>query len=115
MIDKPIIVNDYEFEEKVLNADIPVIVDFWATWCAPCKMIAPSLEKIAKEYAGKLIVVKVDVDINPKWASKYDVQGIPTALFISRGKLIYRQVGAYPESLLRTVVTQFLGVVGEKT
>jgi thioredoxin len=114
MIDKPIIVNDYEFEEKVLNSDIPVIVDFWATWCRPCKIIAPTLEKIAAEYTGKLIVAKVDVDTNPEWASKYNVQGIPTALFVYKGKIVYRQVGAYPESLLRTVVAQFLGVTGGK-
>jgi thioredoxin 1 len=113
MIDEPIHVNDAAFEKTVLQSNIPVIVDFWAPWCGPCKMIAPILEKIAKESAGKVIVAKVNTDENPEWASKYGVQGIPTMLFVSRGKIIHRQIGAIPEPMLRTIVTQFLEVIGQ--
>jgi len=111
MIDEPIHVTDAAFEKTVLNSTIPVIVDFWAPWCGPCKMIAPALEKVAKENAGKVIIAKVNTDENPEWAIKYGVQGIPTILFFSGGKIIHRQVGALPEPVLRTVVTQFLEVI----
>jgi thioredoxin 1 len=111
MIDEPIHVTDSTFEKTVLNSKIPVIVDFWAPWCGPCKMIAPTLEKIAKENAGKVVIAKVNTDDNPEWAMKYGVQGIPTMLFISGGKIIHRQVGAIPEPVLRTIVTQFLEVI----
>ena len=74
-------------------------------------MVAPILEKIAKEYAGKLVVAKVDTDENPEWASKFGVQGIPTMLFVHGGKVVHRQVGALPERMLRDVVTQFMEVV----
>ena len=111
MIDEPIHVTDSTFEKTVLNSTIPVIVDFWAPWCGPCKMIAPTLEKIAKENAGKVVIAKVNTDDNPEWAMKYGVQGIPTMLFISGGKIIHRQVGAIPEPVLRTIVTQFLEVI----
>ena len=111
MIDEPIHVTDAAFEKTVLNSTIPVIVDFWAPWCGPCKMIAPALEKVAKENAGKVIIAKVNTDENPEWAMKYGVQGIPTILFFSGGKIIHRQVGALPEPVLRTVVTQFLEVI----
>jgi len=86
-------------------------VDFWAPWCGPCLMVAPILEKFAKEFTGKLLVAKVNTDENPEWASKYGVQGIPTMLFFADGKIIHRQVGALPEPLLRDVVTQFVEVL----
>jgi len=113
MIDEPIHVTDTAFEKIVLNSPVPVIVDFWAPWCGPCKMIAPTLEKIAKENAGKIIVAKVNTDENPEWAMKYGVQGIPTMLFVSGGKIVHRQVGALPEPVLRTIVTQFLNVISQ--
>jgi len=113
MIDEPIHVTDAAFDKAVLQANVPVIVDFWAPWCGPCKMIAPILEKIAKENAGKVLVAKVNTDENPEWASKYGVQGIPTMLFISGGKIVHRQIGAIPEPMLRTIVTQFLEVIGQ--
>ncbi|MCI0556249.1 MAG: thioredoxin, partial [Anaerolineae bacterium] len=93
---KPIPVSDAEFEKKVLESDVPVIVDFWAPWCTPCKMIAPMLENIAEEYDGKLIVAKVNTDENPQWAMRYGVQGIPTLLFISKGRAVGQQVGVAP-------------------
>jgi thioredoxin 1 len=113
MIDTPIHVTDAAFEKTVLKSPIPVIVDFWAPWCGPCKMVAPALEKIAKEKAGKVLVAKVNTDENPEWAMKYGVQGIPTMLFVAGGKIVHRQVGALPEPILRTVVTQFLEVIAE--
>lgn len=112
-IDEPIHVTDSAFERTVLNSKIPVIVDFWAPWCGPCRMVAPILEKLAKEYAGKLLVAKVNTDENPEWAMKYQVQGIPTMLFVANGKVVHRQVGALPEPILRDIVTEFLSVVSE--
>ncbi len=111
MINEPIHVTDAAFEKTVLQSNVPVIVDFWAPWCGPCKMIAPALEKLAKENAGKLLVAKVNTDENPDWAEKFGVQGIPTILFVSQGKIIHRQTGALPEGMLREVVGQFLSVV----
>ena len=114
MITEPIHVTDQTFEKSVLQSSIPVIVDFWAPWCAPCRMIAPVLEKIAKEYTGKILVAKVNTDESSDYAMKYGVQGIPTMLFISGGKVVHRQVGALPEPNIRAVVEQFLEVVNGK-
>ncbi len=113
MIEEPVPVKDSEFEQKVLKSDVPVIVDFWAPWCGPCKMVAPILDKLAKEYAGKLVVAKVNTDEDSEWMSKYGIQGIPTMLFVSGGKIVHRQVGALPERMLRDVVTQFMEVVSQ--
>jgi thioredoxin 1 len=111
MINEPINVTDASFEKTVLQSSLPVIVDFWAPWCGPCKMVAPILDKIAKEKAGALIVAKVNTDENPEWPSRYGVQGSPTMLLIANGKILHRQVGALPEPMLREVVDQFLEVV----
>lgn len=113
MINEPINVTDEAFEEKVLQSDLPVIVDFWAPWCGPCKMVAPVLEKIADEYAGRLIVTKVNTDEHPSWAMEYGVQGIPTMLFVADGKVAHQQVGALPEPYLRQMVDTFLESVDE--
>ena len=110
-IDEPIHVTDNAFEKTVLQSKVPVIVDFWAPWCGPCRMVAPTLEKLAKENAGKLLIAKVNTDENPQWASRFEVQGIPTMLFVSGGKVVHRQVGALPEPMLRDVVTEFMEVV----
>jgi thioredoxin 1 len=115
MINEPIHVTDAAFEKIVLKSNVPVIVDFWAPWCGPCKMIAPTLEKIASENPGKVIIAKVNTDENPEWAMKYGVQGIPTMLFVANGKIIHRQVGALPEPMIRTIVTQFLEVISQAT
>jgi thioredoxin 1 len=110
MMSEPIHVTDAAFEKTVMQASVPVVVDFWAPWCGPCKMIAPALEKLASENEGKLIVAKVNTDDNPEWMTKFGVQGIPTLLFVSGGKVVHRQVGAVPESMLRNIVEQFLAV-----
>jgi len=112
MYSEPIHVTDAAFEKSVLQSNLPVIVDFWAPWCTPCKMVAPILDKIAKEYAGKLVVAKVNTDENSENAIKYNVQGIPTMLFVSNGKIVHKQVGALPEPNIRMVLDQFLETVG---
>jgi thioredoxin 1 len=114
MINEPVHVTDTAFEKVVLQSTLPVIVDFWAPWCGPCRMVAPILDKIAKESAGKLIIAKVNTDENPEWATKYNVQGIPTMLLIANGKIVHRQVGALPEPILREIINQFLQVVQKK-
>jgi thioredoxin 1 len=115
MLSEPVHVTDATFEKIVLQSEIPVIVDFWAPWCGPCKSVAPVLDKLAKEHAGKLLVAKVNTDENPEWATKYGVQGIPTMLFVAKGKIAHRQVGALPEPMLREILTQFIEVVTETT
>jgi thioredoxin 1 len=111
MIDEPIHVTDSAFEKTVMDSNLPVVVDFWAPWCGPCKMVAPTLDKLAKENAGKLLITKVNTDENPEWAMKFQVQGIPTMLFVANGKVVHRQVGALPEPMLRDVVGEFMNVV----
>lgn len=113
MILEPINVTDAAFQKAVLESDLPVIVDFWAPWCGPCRMVGPILEKFAKEYSGKLIVAKINTDENAEWATKYGVQGIPTMLLVSGGKIVHRQVGALPEPMMRDLVNQFLDVLNK--
>ncbi|MBI3162964.1 MAG: thioredoxin [Chloroflexi bacterium] len=111
MTSEPVQITDESFEKVVLQSSLPVIVDFWAPWCNPCKMIAPTLEKLAKEQEGKLIVAKINTDDHAEWMQKFGIQGIPTLLFVSGGKVVHRQVGALPERMLREVVTQFMDVI----
>lgn len=113
MINEPIHVTDDAFEKTVLESPTPVLVDFWAPWCGPCLMVAPILDKIASEYAERLIIAKVNTDDNPNWAMQYGVQGIPTMLLIADGKVVHRQVGALPEPYLRDMVDEFVGAVEE--
>jgi thioredoxin 1 len=103
-------VTDAAFEKAVLQNPLPVVVDFWAPWCGPCKVVDPMLTKISQELGDKLVVAKVNTDENPQWASQYGIQGIPTMLFIFGGKIIYRQTGALPEKMLREAVMQFIDV-----
>jgi len=108
---KPVHVTDAEFENVVLKSEIPVVVDFWAPWCGPCRMVAPILDKLAKEQEGKVLIAKVNTDEDYQWAMKYGVQGIPTMLFIAGGKVVHTQVGAMPEGMLRMVLEEFLNAV----
>lgn len=94
-------VSDSTFEMDVLKAEGPVLVDFWAEWCGPCKAIGPALEELAGEYAGKLTVAKVDIDSNPKTPTTYNVRGIPTMVIFKDGKPVATKVGAAPKSVLR--------------
>ena len=94
-------VSDMTFEAEVLNATGPVLVDFWAEWCGPCKAIGPALEELASEYAGKLTIAKVDIDRNPKTPTAYNVRGIPTMVMFKDGKPVSTKVGAAPKSALR--------------
>ena len=93
-------VSDSSFEQDVLQAEGPVLVDFWAEWCGPCKMIAPILDEISAEYAGKIKVCKVDVDSNPETAAKFNVRGIPTLLVFKNGAVEATKVGALSKSQL---------------
>ena len=94
-------VTDESFETDVLKAGKPVLVDFWAEWCGPCRAIAPALEEIGAEYAGKLTIAKVNIDENPQTPNAYNVRGIPTLILFKDGKQVSTKVGAAPKSVLR--------------
>ncbi len=98
---QPFAVTDQEFEEKVLKAETPVLVDFWAAWCAPCRMIAPIVEELANEYDGQVRFAKVDVDANPQAPTNYGVRSIPTLLIFKDGKPVDQVVGAVPKEVLK--------------
>ena len=99
-------VSDESFDREVLKADLPVLIDFWAPWCGPCKAIGPVVEELAKEYAGKLKVVKMNVDDNPQTPSKYGVRGIPNLILFKGGQVKDQIVGAVPKAQLVKAVTQ---------
>lgn len=104
----PFTVNEANFEQQVLNSDQPVLVDFWAPWCGPCHMIAPTLEKFAGEYAGRLTIAKLNVDENQRLARKYGAHSIPLLVLFKNGKPVQQVIGAHPEPSLRKFVEQAL-------
>ncbi|MBI5328201.1 MAG: thioredoxin TrxA [Deltaproteobacteria bacterium] len=101
MSEKLLNITDKSFELEVLKSDIPVLVDFWATWCAPCRAIAPIIEEMAETYAGKIKVAKMDVDENPSTPGKYGVRGIPTLILFKKGEVIDQVVGAVPKNQIK--------------
>ncbi len=109
-VGKPLTVTDATFAREVMQSALPVVVDFWAPWCGPCRMVAPVLDKIAAEYAGRLRVAKLNVDENPQTQMQFQVQGIPTMLFVKNGRIVDRVVGALPEPRIRAQVAKLVQV-----
>ncbi len=101
-------VTQKSFKKEVLESDEPVLVDFWAAWCMPCRMIAPTIAEIAKDYTGRLKVVKVNVDDSPGLAHEYGISGIPTLAIFKGGELVQRVSGAYPKAALVQVIKPYL-------
>lgn len=104
----PIILNDQNFDQEVLQSAQPVMVDFWATWCGPCRIIAPVVEEIAKEYDGKVKVCKIDVDQSPHTASRYGIMSIPTLIFFKGGKPVDKVVGAVSKKELTNRISKLV-------
>ena len=93
-------ITDANFDEVVLKSDKPVLVDFWAEWCGPCRMVGPIVEELAKDFDGKAVVGKVNVDVNPNISQNYGIRNIPTLLIFKNGEIVDKQVGAVPKSVL---------------
>jgi thioredoxin 1 len=101
-------VNDANFEEVVLQSEVPVLVDFWAEWCGPCRMVGPIVEELAEEYKGRVVVAKMDVDSNPGIPSKLGIRNIPTVLFFKGGEQVDKQVGAVPKTVFAQKIEALL-------
>ena len=108
MINEPIHVTDATFEKAVLQSELPVVVDFWAPWCGPCKMIGPMLEEAANKYAGKLIIAKINIDDDSDTAENFGVQSIPTLIFFRDGKPVNKSVGSMPPAQLDKLMQDFI-------
>ena len=108
MINEPIHVTDATFEKAVLQSELPVVVDFWAPWCGPCKTLGPMLEEAANKYAGKLIVAKINIDDDSDTAENFGVQSIPTLIFFRDGKPVNKSVGSMPPAQLDKLMQDFI-------
>ncbi len=102
-------ITDQNFETVVMNSETPVLVDFWAPWCGPCKMLTPIIEEIAEEYEGKVVFGKLNVDDNPQVASKYGIVSIPTILFVKDGKVTDQHVGLLAKDPMKKKIDEFVG------
>ncbi|EIJ37823.1 thioredoxin [Galbibacter orientalis] len=101
-------ITDATFDEVVLKSDKPVLVDFWAAWCGPCRMVAPIIDQLTEEYEGKAVIGKVDVDANQEFAAKYGVRNIPTVLVFQNGEVVGRQVGVAPKTAYNEAIDTLL-------
>jgi len=112
VLDKPMNVTDATFEKEAIEAsnDMPVLIDFWAEWCGPCRMVAPILDKLAGEFAGKVRIVKVDTDANPGLSQAFQIKSIPSIAIFKQGKMIFMQPGALPEPAFRDLIQQAIDV-----
>ncbi len=105
---KPVVVTDQTFQKEVIDYHLPVLVDYWAEWCGPCRMVAPILDKLAKEFAGKIRIAKVNVDENPGLSQTFRIQSIPTLMMVKSRTIVFSQPGALPEATLRDLIQQLL-------
>ncbi len=108
MFEEPIHVTDDTYERAVLKSNLPVVVDFWAPWCGPCKMLSPLLDDAAKKYAGKMVVAKINVDDDSEVAESQGIQSIPTLLFVKNGEIVNRHTGSMPAAQLDSLIQEFL-------
>ena len=108
MSDKVVTVSDAEFEQTVLKSDNPVMLDFWAEWCQPCKMLTPTVEELAGDFEGQILVGKLNVDDNPNTATTYGIRGIPTLLFLKDGKVVQQIVGVKSKAEIKKIIEENL-------
>ncbi|MEI9989270.1 MAG: thioredoxin TrxA [Rhizomicrobium sp.] len=109
----PIKVSDASFQADVLNSKTPVVVDFWAEWCGPCRMIAPALEELAGEMSGKVTIAKINIDENPQVPQKYGVRGIPTMMIFAQGQVAATKVGALPKNKIKEWIESSVSFSGD--
>lgn len=102
-------ITDSEFKKEVLESNIPVLVDFWASWCGPCQMMGPIVDRIAEEYEGKIKVFKLNVDENPQTPANYGIRAIPTLILFNKGEVVEKVIGAQPKSAIESIIKRVLG------
>ncbi|RKX85293.1 MAG: thioredoxin [Spirochaetes bacterium] len=103
-----VVVENHNFKEEVLESKVPVIADFWAEWCVPCKMVEPILEEMAKEYEGKIKIAKINVDENGEIASQFNIVSIPTLLLFKDGNIVRKQIGAVPRHIIENMIKDYI-------